>query len=129
MKKPLMKKTFGGRRAGAVGKRARSDEETVDEETFGGVGMGAVGGSMHVLMCWDWTLPGVGLASGSPRSSILFWLPPLEDDAYREYLHAPILRGAWVPPHEDDACHDEHNGGGGGGGGGGQPCAWRRRWW
>jgi len=61
---------------------------------------------------------------------MLLLLPPLEDDAFHdERLHAPILRGAWVPLHEDGACHDEHNGGGGGGGGGDKPCAWRRRWW
>ena len=45
------------KKAGAVGKRARSDEETVDDETFGGRGnegswgQATGGGRTHVLMC------------------------------------------------------------------------------
>ena len=36
------------------------------------------------------------IATGSPRSSMPFWLPPLEDDAcHDEHL-------------QDDACHDKH---------------------
>ena len=112
MKKPLMKKLFGG----------RGDDCSWGQATGGG--------GTHVLMCWALTLSGVGLASGLPCSRMPFWLPPLEDDAcHDEHLHAPIFRGAWVPPHEDDTCHDEHNAGGGDGGGGDRPCAWRRRWW
>ena len=44
------------------------------------------------------------------RRIIHFWrLGSAEDDAcHDEHLHAPILRGAWVPPLEDGACHDEH---------------------
>ena len=86
--------------------RARDDEETADEETLGGRGGGGQlgqatgGGVTHVLMCWAWTLPGVGLASGSLRA-------------------AAYLFCAWVPPLEDDACHDEHL----------QQLLWRWWWW
>ena len=54
------------------------------------MGQATGGGGAHVLMCWTWAFPGVGLASGSPRvAAYLFgaWVPPLEDCLYVPALH------------------------------------------
>jgi len=80
----------------------------------------SVRGDTHVG-CWAWVRTSSGVGRPGRRAPQHTSFAPgfrrsLDDDTcHDEHLHAPILRGAYVPPLEDDA-YDEH-------------LNWRIGWW